>query len=290
MVQGGGFDRQAMMAYYFARVESLLGGCTMFAIGDRPITGRNYDWAVKDLHWCELRRYGIRRIGYTHHWAGCCDVLTEKGLYVAIASLPPADVRAPGLQWNTVVDMIAQRCSSVPEAAEACAAVRHLRSVSYLVADGRGAKGVIEATPEGVRLRTGHDIVVAANAPLGGRLIRDWSRERPPYVLPKPICLAPENYRNDAVARATRRIGRVRELLAASGPQVSEGDVKRVLSDHGAPICTGDHARPDGAPWATIWSLVCLPAERRFCIAPGLPCRHAYQPFALQPIPPVAPG
>ena len=84
IVRGGGFDRAAMMPYYFARVESRLGGCTMFAVDagnragrDGPIAGRNYDWAVSDLRWCELRRVlpadGPRRIGYTHHWAGCAD-------------------------------------------------------------------------------------------------------------------------------------------------------------------------------------------------------------------------
>ncbi|MHC4789162.1 MAG: hypothetical protein ACYS8K_08190, partial [Planctomycetota bacterium] len=75
LVRSGGLDREAMAAHYFARLESGLGGCTMFALspacraeGEGPIVGRNYDWAVSDLRWCELQRYrpadGFRRIGY----------------------------------------------------------------------------------------------------------------------------------------------------------------------------------------------------------------------------------
>ena len=293
IVQGGGFDREAMMPYYFARVESRLGGCTMFAVdsehragGDGPIVGRNYDWAVSDLRWCELQRVlladGPRRIGYTHHWAGCADVLTEKGLYVAIASLPPADIEAPGVQWNTVMEMMAEQCRTVSEAVEACAAVRHLRPMSYLVADAAGGIGVLEATPREVRFRPPTEgMVLAANVPQGGRLVSNRTREKPRYVLPKPIRLAPPNYRSGALARARRRVERARALLNAAASLISEDDVAAVLADHEGPICTGDHTHPDGAPWGTIWSGMCAPAEGRFCIAPGLPCRHGYQCFTL---------
>ena len=295
IVRGGGFDREAMMRYYFARVESQLGGCTMFALdaerratGDGPIVGRNYDWAVSDLRWCELQRFlpepGPRRIGYTHHWAGCADLLTENGLYIAIASLPPADVRAPGLQWNIVVDMMAERCSTVAEALDACAAVRHLRPMSYLLADAAGGIGLVEATPDGVRSGPGAaGIVVAANAPQGGRLVRDWTLEKPPYLLRAPIRLAPPNYRDDAVERARRRIERAHALLEDAASRLSTDDVKSVLSDHEAPICAGDHAHPDGTPWGTIWSGICTPTEGRFRIAPGLPCRYEYQCFTFPP-------
>ncbi len=64
IVRGGGFDRARMEAYYFARLESRLGGCTMIGIeasrlaeADGPLAARNYDWAVSDLRWCRLERY-----------------------------------------------------------------------------------------------------------------------------------------------------------------------------------------------------------------------------------------
>jgi len=305
MLRGGGFDRERLLPYYFARLESGLGGCTMFAVppalrdeGAGPVVGRNYDWAVADLRWCELRRFeqtgGQRRIGYTHHWAGCADILSEAGLYVAIASLPPVDVRAPGVQWNIVVDMVSECCATVDEAARRCAGVRHLRSMSYLLADARGGVGIVEATPETVRFRgpkrdapdddspAGQDgIVLAANVALGGCLMKDWTATEPACVLPVPIRLASPEYRRSPPTRAVRRVERARELLEAAAPRISLRDVERVLRDHRAPICTGDHSQPDGGRAGTIWSGVSLPARGEFMIAPGLPCRHSYQRFRL---------
>jgi len=291
ILEGGGFDRAAMRAYYFARLESQVG-CTMFAVSGpaggarEPIVGRNYDWATADLKWCRLERYvtAPRRIGYSHHWAGCADLLSEAGLYVAIASLPPEPVRAPGVQWNIVTEMVSETCSTVAEAAEACARVRHLRPMSYLLADAHGDVGLVEATPREVRFREGAPlggvckVVIAANAPQGGDLVRAWddgaaarSEELPPH------------YRGGAAERAEQRIARVQQCLEALPQQERPGadDIAAILKDHHAPICAGDHADPDGAPWSTIWSGLCEPSRGTFRIAPGLPCRHAYQEFRI---------
>ena len=299
ILEAGGFDREAMTAYYFARLESQVG-CTMLAVtpaagarAEGPVVGRNYDWATGDLRWCRLERCaagprGRRRVGYSHHWAGCADLLNDAGLYVAIASLPPAQARAPGVQWNIVTEMISETCATVAEAAEACAGVRHLRSMSYLLADAAGAAGVVEATPDEVRLREataegGCAFVVAANAPQGGRVLRNWNDE------PKSaegLAEAPPHYRGGAVGRAERRIRQaqtlLKELLARNaGRRPSVEQIQRILSDHKAPICVGDHADADGAPWGTIWSGICEPARGELLIAPGLPCRHAYQTFRI---------
>lgn len=47
--------------------------------------------------------------------------------------------------------------------------------------------------------------------------------------------------------------------------------IQEVMRDHTAPIC-GHH---DGA--ATLWSVVCMPAEHRLAYALGAPCRNLYQ-------------
>ena len=293
MLDGGGFDRDALMLYYFGRLEARVGGCTMFGVspqmrewGKGPITGRNYDWAVEDLRWCELHRYvstGARdRIGYTHHWAGCADVLNESGLYVGIASLPPEPVRCAGVQWNIVVDLMSESCENTQDAVSACAAVRHLRPMSYLLADAQGDVAVVEATAELVRVRLPSEgFVTAANARQGGVALRDWSAEQTGLALPEPAEVTANSYQGDASCRAGRRIARAQRLLKDGCPTISESAVKAVLTDHEAPICTGDHSHPDGAPWGTIWSGMCLPAERELRIAPGLPCRHAFQTFTL---------
>lgn len=293
LLRGSDFDRQAMTAYYFARLESRLGGCTMFAVqprfrrsGRSPIVGRNYDWAVEDLRWCRLERYfpgdGLRRIGYTHHWAGCPDMLNERGLYLAIASLPAESVRAPGVQWSILVDMISECCGSVAEAASVCARVAHLRSMSYLFADASGEIAIVEATPRRVTARPPENgFVLATNRARGGQVLADRGIERATARLPRPIGPRRAEHAREALRRAERRFKQATELLAHELPRVSEEAIRRILADHEAPICTGEHGHPDGAPWATIWSDICMPAEGRFKIAPGLPCRHPYHSFRL---------
>jgi hypothetical protein len=210
-------------------------------------------------------------------------MLSEQGLYVAIASLPPEDIRAPGMQWSIVVEMLAAGCSNLEQAAEACAGVRHLRPMSYLIADADGAVGIVEATPTEVRLRRPDaGFVTAANIAQGGETLRRWGDRRMPGSLKETVRPRPSNYRGDALQRARRRIERAEEMLHGEAPQLCFDAVRRVLQDHEAPICTGDHSRPDGDPWGTIWSGLCRPKSGEFYIAPGLPCRHAYRQFKMK--------
>jgi hypothetical protein len=69
--------------------------------------------------------------------------------------------------------------------------------------------------------------------------------------------------------------------MMGGNSEIGEQLVRKCLSDHRAPICTGDHDHPDGAPWGTIWSGVCKPGEGTFSVTPGLPCRHGYRQFEL---------
>ncbi len=168
--------------------------------GRGPVAARNYDWAVSDLCWCRLERHeppeGPRRIGYTHHWAGCPDVLSERGLYVAIASLPAEPVRAAGVQWSILVDALSEGCATVAEAVSVCGRARHLRPMSYLLADAEGEVAVVEATPGAVRVRRPEGgVVLAANGPLGGDLLAEHGAAdyEPPLGPPE-----------DAHARAAR--------------------------------------------------------------------------------------
>jgi hypothetical protein len=295
LVRGGAFDRARMEAYYFARLESRLGGCTMLGVGPErregargraarcgPLTGRNYDWAVSDLRWCRLERYeppgGARRIGYTHHWAGCPDVLSERGLYVAIASLPAEPVRAAGVQWSILVDALSEGCATVAEAVAVCARVRHLRPMSYLLADASGALAVVEATPGAVRVRRPEGgVVLAANGPLGGELLAEHLDAEYEPLGPPEDALA----REKTIERSARRIVRARDMLSCAGATITDGAVRRILADHEAPICTGDHLAPDGGRWGTIWSGLCKPAKGAFAIAPGRPCVTDYVSFRL---------
>ncbi|MHC4789161.1 MAG: carcinine hydrolase/isopenicillin-N N-acyltransferase family protein, partial [Planctomycetota bacterium] len=219
--------------------------------------------------------------GYTHHWAECADALNEGGLYVAIASLPaPRRAQSPGVQWHVVMEMISERCVTTQEAVQACARVRHLRPMSYLLVDAAGNCAVVEATGAGVAVRwAGEGYVVAANAPQGGELA--VTAPAPARRLPQEPAAIEARDNAQAAARSERRLRHAVARLEDALPRISASEVRAMLRDHEAPICTGDHGEPDGAPWATIWSGVCAPGEGRFAIAPGLPCRHEFQAFML---------
>ena len=159
MADASGLGGDDFLAYYFARREGVLRGCTMFAVVP-PVTrdggvivGRNYDWVYSDLKWCEAR--GIRQagafltLGYTHHWAGLPDALNEEGLFVAIASLPKRPPERPGLQWNLIVDAMMATCRAVREAEALLTSVSHLPPMSYLLAHPSPAPASpTAATPE----------------------------------------------------------------------------------------------------------------------------------------------
>jgi hypothetical protein len=282
ILAGGGFDREAMEAFYFARLESMLGGCTMAAVTapDGVLVGRNYDWLASDWRWCEFQTClpgeGLRRIGYTHHWAGCPDALNEEGLYLAIASLPAAPVTRPGVQWSVLTEMISATCASVEAAVEACCSVNHLRPMSYLFADASGDAAVVEATPRAATVRhTDGALLLVTNVAQGGEVRTAW---------PDASLAAVGPVRDQAPAgsatRARRRLARARDMLEPTLPAATTDDVMRMLRDHEAPICVGDHGNATG--WATIWSGICRPAERDFRIAPGRPCDTDYQAFSLE--------
>ena len=292
IVEGGGFGAERMMAHYYARLESRLG-CTMVGVSSErhrdagSLVGRNYDWATEDLQWCELHRYrppdALARVGYTHHWAGCTDVLNEAGLYCAIASLPPEPVRGPGVQWNVVLEKVTETCRGVDEAVEVCASTDHLRPMSYLLADAAGAVAVVEATPSEVRVREpGRGLVLAANATQGGRILSQTTATGRNVPVPGE---QPRSY-DGGEDRAMRRVRRALAMLAGA-ERIAAEDLERVLSDHEAPICTGRHERgpsdevPTRVPWSTIWSGICRPADGVFLIAPGQPCRESYVEFRL---------
>ena len=158
MLAGSELDADRFASYYFGRTAPLAGGCTMMAAtpestaSGTTLVGRNYDGAYADRRWCEARLIAPdgepARVGYTHHWGGLCDAMNDSGLAVCIASLPPVGTHQPGMQWHLVVDLVATRCRTAHEAVETIAAVPHLRSIAYMVADATNAF-LVEADPTG---------------------------------------------------------------------------------------------------------------------------------------------
>ena len=265
MLEASGLPADRFTSYYFGRTAPFAGGCTNIAVvADgaeecATLVGRNYDWAYADRRWCEARLIApkgeVRRIGYTHHWGGLCDVMNEHGLTLCIASLPITATVRPGLQWHIVADLIAATCRTALEAADLLRRIPHLRSLGYLVADGRTAR-LVEASAEGVVVHEPEDgILVGTNHRLGSH--------------PAPG----EHGHASAVRRA-----RALELLQPRAGHLTLHDIRRALSDHEGGICAGAHGSVSGlSASGTIWSLLAEPAKKLMRVAPGHPCETPFE-------------
>ena len=269
-LEGGGWDEETFLVYYFARRQGMLRGCTNLAVlpvatlEGETLIGRNYDWAYSDLEFCESRAIVVEGrlpfVSYTHHWIGHPDCLNQAGLFVAISSLPAYTADRPGIQWNLLVDAIAMTCRTVQEAVELLSSVEHLRAMTYLLADASDAAAV-DATAEGVVVREPEDgIVIATNHAVGS------------------------SDGTDRTKHSVARYDRARERLLECTPDIEEDDIKGVLTD---PVCTIrdgkrflhelDHvplaAKED---WGTIWSTIGRPLQGRLKIAEGHPLDVEY--------------
>ena len=267
----GDFNEEDFFAYFFARKEGLIGGCTAFAVlpsiaqEECTIIGRNYDWIYSDHTWCELRLIcptgTYPTLSYTHHWAGSPDVLNSKGLFVTMSSLPRTEARRPGLQWNLVIDIMMATCRDVRQATAFMTEVVHLRSMNYLIADAQGDAAVVQALPEAVTVRK----------PKRGYLIATN------HSVDEDECPV-----EPASQRSKMRYQWAKKMIEACMPRVRQADVERLLQDHQSSICNGVHGAytsptERGDQWGTIWSLIAQPFERVLSIALGHPCQTPYE-------------
>lgn len=271
MLDASGLAADQFRSFYFGRTAPLAGGCTNIAVTAEAtehghlIVGRNYDWAYADRRWCEARLVSphreMRRIGYTHHWGGLCDVMNEAGLTICIASLPPKGALRPGVQWHIAVDLVASTCTTVCEAADLLRRVPHIRSLAYLLADGTAAR-LVEASTEEVTVHAPRDgVLVGTNHRIGDEA-KPGERRRASFV----------------------RRERALELLLPQTGKISGEEVKRVLADHEGGICAGAHCSSPGlaahgTTSGTIWSLMAEPHRRLVEVAPGHPCETPFGPI-----------
>ncbi|HAA74033.1 TPA: hypothetical protein DCE37_02795 [Candidatus Latescibacteria bacterium] len=161
-LDGGHWDPDVFLAYFFASKKGILRGCTNFAVlpdatkDSHTVVGRNYDWAYSDLAYWEARVVSVEGllpfVSYTHHWIGHPDCLNAAGMFVAISSLPRGEAVDPGVQWNLLVGAIASSCTSAAEAVDLLTGGSHQRSITYLIAD-RVSACAVEATSRGTVVR-----------------------------------------------------------------------------------------------------------------------------------------
>ncbi len=265
IIAGGGLEAEQFRCHFLTKGVAV-AACVGVVVGPErsaegeALVGRNYHWPLADRVWCELRQVEITgelpHLGYTHHWGGLPDVLNAAGLYVAIFSVPQVPLRRPGLQWHIVIDYLANRCSTVAEAAEFLASAPHLRSFTYLVADAQGGAIAAEATPTGVSIRPAQDgILVVTNHHVAGE--------------------APATER----ARSRALYAGVLQRLDERRQWDWEG-VRALIADHQLGVCVGDHDR-DSQAWGTLFAAMIRPEAREFAVCPGFPCREPFQPASV---------
>lgn len=126
---------------------------------------------------------------------------------------------------------------------------------AYAVADARGNLALVETTA------TRHAVL---DGP-GGHTNH--------YLDPELAAQAPAPWPG-----SVGRVARVSQLLADAPPEAPE-DAMRILSDHDGvpqPICL--HPDPDDEESnAVLFSMVCLPAQRRMWVANGPPCMTQFE-------------
>ncbi|MFL5802655.1 MAG: C45 family autoproteolytic acyltransferase/hydrolase [Roseiflexaceae bacterium] len=247
----------------FVRAGALPHGCSAFAwvLDDgQVIAGRNYDFyermPTRHLLITQPER-GYAHVGMNGGLVGGrYDGVNEQGLFVALHKVMADRPRhtPPGVPFHLPPRLALETCATAHEAARLLAAMPHLASFDYTVADASGACFAVETYPGlPAQLRAGEAGVAVANhyesaalAPLQGQRSVAGSRAR---------CVAMEQ---------------------APPPWEDPWDAAiALLSDHRSGMCCH---REFGS---TLWSAVFELSARRAAYAFGPPCRVAYREVAI---------
>lgn len=236
-----------------APLQQTLPSCSVVAVlpersaTGKLLVGRNYDfdYAISLEAATTYHTYpstAMAHVGNCDIWIGREDGLNEAGLFVAMSATFLPGVQ-PGLTFWFVVRYMLEHCASVAEARHWIASIPHVQSRNFLIAD-RNEAVVVEASIEGVRMRTAEDGILAmTNHPQHP----DWAQRQP---------WEPE----DSRVRCAR-------LNALGGGQLTEADIERALNDRASGLCA--YAKSGDNTYGTIWSVLVCPEEGRFAVAQG---------------------
>ncbi len=271
IIDGASLPGDLLEKHYFLKGISDLG-CAGFVIlpertrDGEPLVGRAYHWLLADRKWLRLRRTHITgtyaTLACTHHWIGLPDCINERGLYCGIFALPGESSKMPALQWHVIVDMVMETCDNTKSAVELILKVPHFRCLGYLLADAEGNAAVLEADPENVQVRGPQAGVIAAT---NHYLLKDLGTQ----------------HRYHSV----NRYKRLKELINTAPKSIDMDYAKRILANHEADICQGEHdpVRIDPASsWGTLYALLAHPAGAVLEISPGHPCITPYEQVGFE--------
>jgi len=238
-------------------------GCSTFAsVNDSSVIfGRNYDFFTRFEKYCEsylTRPKGAyASLGSTDIFVGREDGVNEKGLAVSMHFVA-AQLGTPGVNFPIAVRFILDKCANSAEAVNFLTNARFLTANNYLISDRGGDLAVVEAAPQGVRIRRpegGESFIVATNHFVHPEMkpFEDTSKRDPDSEM-----------RYGAILRSLREVH----------GHVTEGIAKRILSNHDGRVCS----HLDYIKLGTLWSEIIDLRKPTVLRAEGQPCKAKYRP------------
>ncbi|WP_276353859.1 C45 family autoproteolytic acyltransferase/hydolase [Cohnella caldifontis] len=258
---GLGIAEERLLWHYTLGVT---GGCSAMALRTESgiCVGRNYDY----FYWENRRHLIVTRPkrGWAHVGmheglvGGRFDGMNEKGLFVSFngAGPHPDPAPRPGMSFHLIVRYLLEKCSDVREAEEALLSLPAKEAKSYFAADPSQAI-VAEVHPErrAVRRMDGDYLIVTNH-----------------FKHPSMASYASE------WPNSVARYGKLEEHALRHQADASQDPLealKRVFSDHEAPVC----GHQDGL--ATFWSCLADLSQGRIAYSLGAPCRNEYKEFSV---------
>lgn len=241
------------------------GACSTLGVmtPSGPVVARNYDfffWATtRHLISAFPEGYPAHKGMYDGLLAGRHDGLNDRGLFASLhfVGTRPLTHYRPGLFCVHVLRVAIEKCGTVREAVEVIAALPHLASYAYFLADPKDMV-VVEAHASGqVRVRQ-------CQRSAGYLLCTNHYLH--PDMVPLGLSPAPSH----SLARYRRLEAAGREAAGLAAPKATTL-LRQAMADHTAPVC----GHVDGL--ATLWSALASPGEGQVSYALGPPCRNEYR-------------
>ncbi|MFC4408849.1 C45 family autoproteolytic acyltransferase/hydrolase [Chungangia koreensis] len=138
-------------------------GCTAFITPDYYV--RNYDFSpsLYDGVFSLIQpEKAFATAGYNLQVLGRHDGVNDKGLVCGLHFVSNDDYRTGISAW-TAVRIVLDTCASVEDAIRVLTKIPHAACYNFSLADREGNLAVVEATPEGVKVRAGEKSLTCVN-------------------------------------------------------------------------------------------------------------------------------
>ncbi len=278
MARGAGFTPEEVTLLLLHEEFVHLPHCTSLGATGQgtpdgaPILGQTWDWNSRLYLWSHLTRlhaHGMPRAllySYPGLWAGAG--INEHGLSLVWTSsgpTPKAPPRAGIPTYAIIAALLARR--TCREALALLRATKNAGSFIFTIADAAKEVWVIEGMPHRIEAIPCEDVVSRANH-YEGAAAKARTGQTPSQLKTST------RFRGPRMARLVRRF---RGTLDA---RRVEACLRDRFGGRGKSICQGGFGKQRTQ---TLDAFYCLPLQREFWIARGLPTRHAFRQYTPTP-------